>query len=677
MSEVAAAKVLDWIAGNFRWVWDEPSQRLFRTVDRAEWDRTGDPFTTLSAVSVERWAQLDADEEFRARLDEVRAGLGAYLREAPSSPTVAYFCMEHGIAPPLRTYAGGLGLLAGCIEKTASDLGVPMVAIGLLYRWWFRQRLSFGWQQEDWQHLDPHKCGLELCAQIRVSVAMADDLVTIQVWRARVGRVDLYLLDTDVPDNPPHLRGITDRLYGGDHEHRLRQEMVLGVGGVRALEALGLAPTVYHANEGHAGFLGLERVRRALAAGVPLDQAVARVRARTVFTTHTAMPAGFDLFDRRLMERYFSGWAAECGVTLDWLMSLGHFPGQRPDEPFNMAVLCARLSGQVNAVSRLHREITEERVLGPLWPDHAAPVRTVTNGVHPRTWTPPATSALFDRYVGRGWEYAGPDDWDRVWNIPAEELWTARQRLRSGLVEWLREYLPRRLAAQGWVDDLSWAHHVLDPQGLTVVIARRATEYKETDLLVSLPQRLRSLTSSPDRPVNVIFAGNAHPSDHGGKERIRRIVEFSLAADVRSRVLFVPGYDMHLARVLLAGADVWLNHPRRGDEACGTSFMKSVYAGGRIMTTADGGADELIVDGDNGWIIGDRRLGAPREVIATRAFDLLEDVLVPEFYDRDDDGLPHRWIAGMKRSLASLGWQVSSGRMMRAYQRLYRAAARD
>jgi glycogen phosphorylase len=569
--------------------------------------------------------------------------------------------MEHGIAPELRTYAGGLGMLAGCIEKAASDLGVPMVAVGLMYRWWFRQRLADGWQQEEWQHVDPEALGLERRLE-RVTVDLAGERVVVQVWRARVGRVDLYLLDTDVAENPEHLRGITDRLYGGDREHRLRQGIVLGVGGVRALRALGHRPSVYHANEGHAGFLCLERIRTQIGAGTPMDQAVEAVRAGTVFTTHTAVPAGFDLFDRSLIERYLGGWARECRVDLDELMDLGHFPGQRPTERFNMAVLCARLSATVNAVSRLHREVTEERVLGPLWPGRAAPVRYVTNGVHPGTWTPRRMAALFERYVGPGWEYADEQAWSGVWEIPDEELWSVRRKQRDELVEWVRGYLGRA--------------DVLDADALTVVVARRAAEYKETDLLVSLPERLAALTGDPDRPVCLLVAGLAHPADRGGKERIRRIVAYSADGRARDRVVYLPGYDMRIAQRLLAGADVWLNHPRRGDEACGTSFMKSVYCGGQILTTADGGADELIVDRDNGWIIGDRTMGATREQTACSVFGLLEREIVPRFFDRDADGVPRAWLYGLKRTLATLGWQVSAGAMMSGYERLYRDAQR-
>ncbi len=661
------------LADNFRWVWDRPTQDLFRTLDPRAWDERRDPQALLRDLTAQLLADLAADPEFTARLGDAHADLAAYLARAPRQSTVAYFCMEHGIAPQLRTYAGGLGMLAGCIEKTASDLGVPMVAVGLAYRSWFRQRLEFGWQHEDWQQVDFAAAGLELCTP-RIGLDLAGEWAQVQIWRAQVGRVELYLLDTDVPENPPHLRQITNRLYGGDREHRLRQEMVLGVGGVHALAALDIAPEVYHANEGHAGFMCLERVRRLVLSGWSLTDAHEAVRAGTVFTTHTAVAAGFDLFERELIERYFGAWAAECGVSMDELMALGHFPGQGGYEPFNMAVLCTHMAQYVNAVSKLHREVTEERVLGGLWPGHAAPVRTVTNGVHPGTWTPAPMAELFDRYVGRGWEYAGPEHWQGVWDIPDERLWQVRGELRAGMVRWIRDYLPRALGTAGWTADLDWAARILDPDVLTVVVARRAAEYKETDLLVSDRARLAALVHNPTRPVQLIIAGNAHPSDEGGKERIRRIAETSLAEDLRARVVFLPGYDMRMAQVLLSGADVWLNHPRRGDEACGTSFMKSVYSGGRNLTTADGGADELIVDGDNGWIIGDRGYGASREAMAHQAFELLERTIVPEFYDRGWDLVPYRWVTGVKRSLADLAWQVSSALMVRGYERLYRDA---
>jgi starch phosphorylase len=494
---------------------------------------------------------------------------------------------------------------------------------------------------------------------------------------AIVGPGRPVLLDTNTDENPPHLRTSPDRLYMGDKEHRLRGELILGVGGVRALDALGLRPTVYHANEGHAGFMALERIGRLVAGGSTIDHAIELVRAATVFTTHTAVAAGFDLFERWLIEKYLAEWTGRCGVSVDWLMNLGHFPGTPGHEPFNMAVLCTHLSEYVNAVSKLHREVTEAKVLGPLWPGRAAPVRCVTNGVHPRTWTPRPMADLFDRYVGDGWDYADADAWQGVWDIPDTDLWRVRQELRAELIEHVRWYLPRTLREQGWSDDLTWAEEVLDPTALTVVVARRAAEYKETDLLVSSPERLRALTRGGSRPVNVIFSGLAHPADEGGKERIRRIVEHSYHPEVRASVVYLPGYDMRLAQVLLGGADVWLNHPRRGDEACGTSFMKSVFSGGRLLTTADGGADELVVDGANGWIIGDRSdAPASREAMADSAFGLLEHVIVPQFNDRLDDRMPARWVDGIKQSLASLAWQCSSVGMIRGYERLYRDAAR-
>jgi starch phosphorylase len=341
-----------------------------------------------------------------------------------------------------------------------------------------------------------------------------------------------------------------------------------------------------------------------------------------------------------------------------------------------MAVLCTRLSGQVNAVSRLHREVTEERVLGPLWPGRAAPVRYVTNGVHPRTWVPHQMADLFERYVGPGWDYADAAAWEGAWDIPDDELWAVRQELRAELVDWVRGYLPRVLRDHGVPGDPSWAGQVLDPDALTVVVARRAAEYKETDLLVSMPERLAALTGTPGPPVCLLVAGNAHPNDAGAKERIRHVVEYARAEDVRSRVVFLPGYDMRMAQRLLAGADVWLNHPRRGDEACGTSFMKAVFSGARILTTPDGGADELIVDGENGWLIGDRAYGATRQALAAGAYKALEHAVVPQFYDRYPSGVPHAWVCGVKRSLASLAWRVSSVGMVRSYERMYRDAER-
>jgi starch phosphorylase len=668
--------LLERLAGNFRWMWDRPTQQVFEYIDPEAWGHTHDPHEILRSLRPDWRKTLGTDRSFVELAETADGGLTEYLANQPSQPSVAYFCMEHGVAPVLRTYAGGLGMLAGCIEKSASDLGIPMVAVGLRYQTRFIQRLSFGWQSEEWVSTDALESGLEQCPDGQIELDLAGERLTIAVWRARVGRVQLFLLDTNVAENPEHLRGITDRLYMGDKEHRLRQEIVLGIGGVRVLAALGLRPTVYHANEGHAGFMALERIEREVSAGVGVDDALARVRAATIFTTHTAMPAGFDMFERSLIEKYFSAWIHRCGVSLDWLMELGHFPGFSGHDPFNMAVLCAKCADYINAVSRLHREITEQRVLGPLWPGHAAPIRPITNGVHPRTWTPPRMADLFERYVGSGWDYAGPDDWQGIFDVPDSELWRLRGDLRSEMVDYVRWYLPRSLRQQGWSASLEWAEGVLDPKALTIVVARRAAEYKETDLLVSSPDRLKALIHAAGQPVNVIFSGVAHPSDEGGKERIRRIVEFSFADDVRSKVIYLPNYDMRLAQALLAGADIWLNHPRRGDEACGTSFMKAVFCGGQILTTADGGADELIVHGDNGWIIGDRSEGSVREMVVSDLFGLLNHVIVPKFYDRFDAAVPSAWVEGIKQSLASLAWRVSAATMMTEYQRLYRDARR-
>ncbi|MBN1173617.1 MAG: alpha-glucan family phosphorylase [Micromonosporaceae bacterium] len=667
---------LERLAGNYRWVWDQPVQQIFETADPETWKQTRNPHDVMRSLAAKQLKQLAGNAAFQKRIQEADGDLAKYLADKPAQPLVGYFCMEHGVAPDLRVYAGGLGMLAGCIEKTASDRGIAMVAVGLRYRQRFSQRLSYGWQSEEWVDTDPVAAGLELCKDVTVHINLAGEQVAIRVWRAKVGRVDLYLLDTDVEENPDHLRHITDRLYMGEKEHRLRQEMVLGVGGVRALAALGLTPKVFHANEGHAGFMCLERLESLVTEGVPIDPAIELVRRGTIFTTHTAVAAGFDLFDRGLIEKYFSGWAHRCGVSMEWLMNLGHFPYQSGHEPFNMAVLCTRLADYVNAVSRIHREITERDVLGALWPGRAAPVRCVTNGVHPRTWTPARMAALFERYVGPEWDYADAEAWQGVWEIPDADLWQARQALRQDMVDFVRWYLPRTLRAQGWADDLEWAEQVLDPEACTIVVARRAAEYKETDLLVSDLGRLKAMTSHGPRPVNVIFSGLAHPSDQGGKERIRRIVECSYTPDLRHNVVYLPDYSMRVAQALLAGADIWLNHPRRGDEACGTSFMKSVFAGGQILTTADGGADELIVDGYNGWIICDRSGPASREAMASSAFGALEHVILPRYNDRFDDEIPTAWTDGVKQSLASLAWQVSAGAMMTNYNHLYVDAAR-
>ena len=541
---------------------------------------------------------------------------------------IAYFSPEFGVSEELPQYSGGLGVLAGDHLKGAADMGLPLVGVGLFYdHGYFHQKLDeHGWQQEEFPRLDPRALPLTP-VDARVSLELAGEAVQAEIWRHEVGSVPLYLL---------HVDGVTDRLYGGDVEHRLRQEIVLGVGGVRMLAELGIDADVFHSNEGHAGFLMLERIRRAIVDdGLSFDDAIDHVRPGGIFTTHTPVPAGIDRFPRELMEKYFGGWAAECGIDVDILMSLGHFPEEPLGASFNMAVLGLRLAGRANAVSELHAEVSRQMFGGLL------PIDAITNGVHVPTWAP---------------SHPSPD-------VSNEELWRVRSEGRRQLTDIVR--------ARAGVD--------LDPSVLTIGFARRFAAYKRATLLLSQPERLEALLLSQERPVQLVFAGKAHPADHQGKELIQRVVQFARRPEVRHRMAFVEDYDIAVGRCFYAGSDVWLNTPRRPHEACGTSGMKAVLNGGIHCSVLDGWWDEMY-DGTNGWAIpsfeDEHDEGHRDHLEADALFALLEGEIVPTFYDRDEAGLPVAWLDKIRTSLRSLGSRVTAERMLHEYvERLYEPAS--
>ena len=683
---------------NLRWSWDNRTRELYRWIDGEAWEATRhDPLRTIALAQRTQLDEYAADPGFLREIGDRDGDLRRYLteprwfqygRKGFTSPLelVAYFSPEFGISEALPQYSGGLGVLAGDHLKAASDLGVPLVGIGLFYQHgYFRQSLSLdGWQLEKFPTLDPFGLALTLCEDVRVQVDLGGDVCHAQVWRADVGRTALYMLDTDVEENSPRNRGVTDRLYGGDVEHRLRQEMILGIAGVRALDALGLDPQVFHTNEGHAGFLGLERIRKLVHGGLSFDEAIEATRAGALFTTHTPVPAGIDRFPAELMERYFKGFADECGVTFERLIQLG----QRADEPdetrFNMAVMGLRLAARSNGVAALHGAVSREMFQG-LWPDvpvEEVPITSVTNGVHAPTWVAPELTDLFARYVGRTWDGASDEEWAKVNTIRDDELWRAREIGRERLVIFVRERLRDARLAQGLSQsDVAWCDEVLDPKGLTIGFARRFATYKRATLLLSQPDRLKALLLSTERPVQFVFAGKAHPADDLGKALIQRIQQFANELGVRHRFVFLEDYDIAVARALYQGADVWLNTPRRPQEACGTSGMKSALNGGLNCSIMDGWWDEWF-DGENGWAIssadGEHDLAKRDEIEANSLFDLLEHQIVPLFYNRSDGPTPRRWIARVKHNLTSLGPKVTASRMVREYtERLYEPAASD
>ncbi len=665
-------RAIESLAANLHWAWDRQLARLFDrldgTRDGRSWRDSGQhPVDLVRRTSPGCWEQLADDEHFieqlrraRQRLDDVLDGSSWFARRAADGNTalesVAYFSPEFGITEALPQYSGGLGVLAGDHLKASSDLGIPLVAVGLLYtEGYFHQFLdNNGWQRERNERIDPDALGIHPTG-VEVVVDLADVPVTVRVWRVDVGRIHLYLLDTNVPSNPPDAIAITDRLYGGNEEHRLRQEIILGIGGVRALRALDIHPQVFHTNEGHAGFLGLERIREWVGRGLSFDEAIEAVRAGSLFTTHTPVPAGIDRFPRELFETYFTAFATDCDVTIDRLIAVGQ--SETEHDKFNMAIMGLRLAAYSNGVARLHGEVSRE-MFGDLWsslPTREVPIGHVTNGVHARTWVSDRVDELLSQMIGDEWHLADQSDWDRVRHLDHREIWDVRNEGRRELVAMVRDRLGGAL---------------LDPDVLTIGFARRFATYKRSTLLLGQLERLRSMLLDADRPVQFVFAGKAHPADEPGKALIREIDRLTRDADVGHRFVFVPDYDIGIARTMYHGCDVWLNTPRRPMEACGTSGMKAALNGGLNCSIRDGWWDEMS-DGDNGFDIAsfddDPDLERRDRREADAAFQVIENEIVPLFYARHDDGLPHGWIEKIKTNWATLGWNVIAGRMVRDY----------
>jgi len=680
---------------NLRWSWHPPTVELFESIDPAGWAASGgDPVTMLSSMRPGRLADLAADDDFLRRLGAVLADLRGYTGEprwyqsggagAPGSlpNAIAYFSPEYGITAVLPQYSGGLGILAGDHLKSASDLGVPIIGVGLLYRHgYFTQSLSAdGWQAERYPADDPNGLPLTLLRTpdgepVKVTVGLADSkLLTAQVWLAQVGRVPLLMLDSYVEENELALHEVTDRLYGGGSEHRLRQELLLGIGGVRAVRAFCAItghpePEVFHTNEGHAGFLGLERIREYVASGLSFGEALELSRAGTVFTTHTPVPAGIDRFPRELIERWYHS-GAEPGIELDEVLALGAetYPGGDP-HMFNMAVMGMRLAQRVNGVSVLHGQVSREMFAG-LWPgfDTAeVPIGSITNGVHAPTWV---AREVLD--LGDSADAAAAD---------AGQLWAIRRQLRARMVTETRRRLRESWQQRGASGaELTWIDDVLDENVLTIGFARRVPSYKRLTLMLNDPHRLAGLLLDPERPIQIVIAGKAHPADEGGKRLIQQMVQFTDSETVRRRIVFLPDYDMALARYLVQGADVWLNNPLRPLEACGTSGMKVALNGGLNLSVRDGWWDEWY-DGGNGWEIptADGVADADRrdELEASALYELLAKSVAPLYYDAGADGVPHGWVEMMRHGLRSLGPLVRADRMVGDYvTNLYAPAAR-
>lgn len=682
------------LATNLRWAWHPPTQDLFSAVDPQVWAAVGaDPLRLLSEVPAERLRQLAADEDFLARTRAVGDDLRRYLTvprwyqqrqdEGAGLPaSIAYFSMEFGLTEALPNYSGGLGVLAGDHLKSASDLGVPLIGVGLLYRsGYFRQGLSSeGWQVEHYPVIDPRGLPLEVLTDeadrpVVVEVAMpAARTLHARVWKAQVGRVPLLLLDSDLPDNDDELRGTTDRLYGGDAEHKIRQQILAGVGGVRAVRAYCRLtghpqPEVFHTNEGHAGFLGLERIRELQTdPGLDFDQATAAVRAGTVFTTHTPVPAGIDRFPVDLVRHYFDDGSQQPllpGVPADRVLALG-----AEDNPgmFNMAHMGLRLAQRANGVSELHGEVIR-KMFRNLWPGFGVeevPIRSVTNGVHGPTWSARELGKLLgESEMDSGAGLRGMEP------VSDSLLWELRCSLRQRLIDEVRRRLRVAWQQRGASDlELGWCDSVFDPEVLTIGFARRVPTYKRATLMLRDTDRLRELLLDSERPVQIVVAGKSHPADEGGKAMIQRIVRFADGADVRHRIVFLPDYDMSLARYLVSGCDVWLNNPVRPLEACGTSGMKAALNGVLNLSVRDGWWDEMY-DGRNGWAIptadGVSDPNRRDDLEAAALYELMSEHVAPMYYERNSDGVPGKWMSMVRHTLATLGPRVQASRMIREY----------
>jgi starch phosphorylase len=686
---------LEELALDLHWTWSHGTDALWARLDAELWERTRNPWLILLNIASQRLATLAADATFLAEYDRAVAAREAYLRSptwwsergaASASLTVAYFSMEYGVGEPLPIYSGGLGVLAGDHLKTASDLGVPLVAIGLLYQsGYFRQMLDAHGRQHEMQPANvPYSLPITPLVgadgtRLIVPVELPGRVLRLQVWLAQVGRVPLYLLDSNDPLNSAADRGITGQLYGGDAETRLAQEIVLGIGGWRALAALGIRPDVCHLNEGHAAFVTVERARAFMQEyRLNFWQALWATRAGNVFTTHTPVAAAFDTFPVDLLAQYGRDYAADLAIDTRNLLALGRPPGGRDDDPFNMAYLAARTCIHINGVSRLHGEVSRGifQSVYPRLPACEVPISHVTNGVHMASWDSATADELWTEACGKArWMGATAQHGQAFAAVDGERLWQCHATERAELVRYARRRLAAQLGQRGAdTHAIARADEILDVNTLTLGFARRFTEYKRPNLLLRDPERLARLLCNRERPVQIIVAGKAHPHDTPGKDLVRQWAAFASRDDVRAQAVFLEDYDLALAQMLVQGVDVWINTPRRPWEACGTSGMKVLVNGGLNLSSLDGWWAEAYAP-ELGWAIGDG--GDDDESEAQALYRLLEEVVIPEFYERDANGVAQRWVARVRASMSNLAPQFSSNRMLLEYvQDAYQPAAR-
>jgi glycogen phosphorylase len=697
-----ALKDLETVARNVFWSWNSEFVELFKRIDNNLWSSCGhNPVKLLGSVSQAKLDALAENHGFLGQLRRASEKLSSYLARPTwyetvcsksDEPIIAYFSAEFGVHECLPIYAGGLGILAGDHLKSASDLGIPLVGVGLLYqKGYFRQYLNIdGWQQEIYVENDFYNMPIELVRKesgrpLTVSVEYPGRCVIAQIWCVSVGRVKLYLLDTNVHANAPIDRMITSSLYGGDRELRMRQEIMLGIGGLKALLAIGIRPAVCHMNEGHAAFMALERIRELRSEqNMTFDEAIEATRAGNVFTIHTPVKAGLDEFRVELMDKYFGSYFPKLGINRKRFLALGRMLPDDDSEPFKMPVLALRLSGCANGVSKLHGRISRG-IWGSLWPGvphDEIPIISISNGIHVKNWVSDEIDSLYEKYLGPSWtdEVMNKPLWDGIDQIPDEELWRIHQRCKEQLIVFARSRLKAQMQRRGtYHTELNHAEEVLDPEVLTIGFARRFAGYKRGNLLLKNSQRLTKLLTDKDKPIQIIFAGKAHPRDTEGKDIIREIVHFATQQSVRRRIVFLEDYDIDIARVLVRGVDVWLNNPRRPMEASGTSGMKAAVNGVLNMSTSDGWWCEGYTPG-GGWVIGAGESYEDadyQDMVESQAiYDILENEVIPLFYTRTADNLPRPWLRRVKNSIKWIAPRFNTHRMAGEYtRRFYNPAA--
>ncbi len=696
---------MDDLANNLWWSWHEPARKLFRVLDYSLWRLSGhNPIQQLNEISPDRLQEAATDADFLALYDSVMTTFDADMSNsthwfATNHPEwqhgpVAYFSMEFAVHLSLPIYAGGLGILAGDVCKEASDLGLPLVAVGFMYpQGYFHQQFC----------LDPNSCQVEVYQDLDfdeapisqllspdgqpalTEVKLGDVAVDVGAWQVRVGRTNIYLLDTDLLENPEQYRGLSARLYVADKDLRLQQEIILGIAGVRILRALGINPSVWHANEGHAAFMMIQRTLEEMAKGISLSEAMNRVRATTVFTTHTPVSAGHDVFPAGLVDKYLKGYWESMGIDRETFLQLG-LRGDSGIATFDMTAIALRMANHRCAVSQLHEQVTQRmwHILWPQVPEEQVPISHITNGIHLPTWVSPELRSLYERYLNREWIEEHDDSrlWERASDIPDYELWAVRQQLKRKMVGAVRERMRSR-----WVkDDVPWKQILalgvlLDPEVLTIGFARRFAEYKRPSLVFRDIERLKRLLNSELYPVQIIFAGKSHPADFPSKHLLHQVYTLATDRDFQGRIAFVEDYDMHMAHYLVQGVDVWLNTPRRLREACGTSGMKAALNGVLNLSVPDGWWYEGY-NGSNGWVLGDSidtsKPGDEDTVDAEAFYRLLEEEIIPLYYSRDLNGVPNGWMRCVKESIRSIVPTFCARRMLKEYtERMYKPASQS